>query len=78
MQAPVDRYMKDGDSRRSEDATEIARVERQVMIEVEFERSEDARENLRLEKQIVTEDVTGKVQDNCNGPWNEKISFLNT
>ena len=50
---------------------EIARIERQVMTEVEFERSEDARENLRLEKQIMTEDVTGKVQDNCPGPWNE-------
>ena len=37
MQAPIDRYMKDEDSRRSEDAMEIARVERQVMTKVEFE-----------------------------------------
>ena len=44
------------------------------MTKVEFESSEDAKKNLRLEKQ----NVTGKVQDNCNGPWNEKISFLNT
>ena len=35
MQAPVDRYMKDEDSRRSEEAKEIPRVEREVVTEVE-------------------------------------------
>ena len=41
MQAPVDRYLKDEDSRRSEDAKESPRVELKVMAEVEVESEEE-------------------------------------
>ena len=41
MQAPVERYMKDNDSWRSEDAKESPRVEREVVAEVEAESEEE-------------------------------------
>ena len=41
MQAPVGRYMKNEDSRMSEDAKESPKVERKIVAEVEVESEEE-------------------------------------
>ena len=50
MQAPLARYMKDEDSKRSEDAKESPRVEKQIVTEVEIESDEEQELLHRLNK----------------------------